>query len=228
MSNRGKSRHMKSLAAPKYFGINRKAHVYIGKPNPGRHSLDRCVSLSLALRKTNIAASTGEAMKIITTGNVLVNNKSIREWKFPVGLNDIIEIKGAGIAYKIGIDEHAKITFEEDKKPNYNAQLYRVIGKYKTTKGEIMLRLHDGSIAKGKNEIKVNDSIKLDSKRAVKDTMAMAVGAECLVISGVHVGTNGRVKSIKKGTEKQDPSAVIAPKQGEEFETIIKNIMITG
>lgn len=219
---------MKSLAAPKYFGISRKGHVYVGKPNPGRHSLDRCVSLALALKKTNVAASTTEAMKVITTGNVLVNNKSIREWKYPVGLNDIIELKGSGIAFKVGIDDHARITFEEDKKPNYNAQLYRVIGKYKTTKGEIMLRLHDGSIAKGKNEIKVNDSVVLDSKRAVKDTLQLAAGAECLIISGVHVGTNGRVKSIRKGTEKQDPSAVIAPKEGEEFETIIENIMVTG
>ncbi|MFI5412829.1 MAG: S4 domain-containing protein [Candidatus Micrarchaeales archaeon] len=226
MGNRGKSRHIKSLASPKFFGIHRKEHKYVTKPNPGRHTLERSVSVILALKKTGVADSTSAAVMILRSGNVLVNNRVIREAKFPIGLNDILEIKGAGKAFKVSIESHAKITFEEEKKPDYESQVYRVIDKYKTTKGQIMLRLHDGSIARASNEVKVNDSVILDAKRSVKKVLNLGAGAECFVIKGVHVGKTGRIKTITPGTEKMEARAVVSPKSGEEFETIIKNLMV--
>ncbi len=226
MGNRGKSRHIKGLAAPKYFGIHRKEFRYVTKPNPGRHTLERSVSVLLAMKKTGVANSTSEAVKILRSGNVLVNNRIIHESKFPIGLNDILEIKGSGKAFKVSIESHAKITFEEEKKPDYESQVYRVIGKYMTTKGQLMIRLHDGSIAKAKNDVKVNDSVILDAKRNIKKILNLGAGAECFVIKGVHVGKIGRIKTITKGTEKMDARAVVAPKSGEEFETIVKNLMV--
>jgi small subunit ribosomal protein S4e len=229
MANRGKSRHMASLAAPKYFAIERKTHKYIKKPNPGRHTLDRCISLLLALKKLGVASTTIEASRVLRSGIVRVNGRVVREAKFPIGLNDIVAVDGAS-AYKTGIDRLAKVSFEEVKNPDYNSMLYRVVGKYKAKKGQIMLRLHDGSAVKSGNDAKVNDSVIVDSKKGVKEVLRMDVGAECVVISGVHVGAVGRIKSIKLGTVKTDASAMIIPKKGEEeeFETVIRNIMIVG
>ncbi len=228
MANKGRSRHMAGLAAPKFFAIKRKEHKYVIKPNAGRHTLDRSISLRLALKKLELAKTASEAWKILKSNNVLVNGKPIQEPKFPVGLNDTIEIKSTGGASRITVDNLAKIAFVEVKKPDYDSQLYRVIGKYKARKGQIMIRLHDGSSTKAENEVKVNDSVIIDSKKNVKKVLKMDTGAKCLVISGVHVGTNGTIRTIKPGTEKKDASAVIAPNEGEEFETIIKNVMVTG
>ncbi|MCW6159876.1 MAG: hypothetical protein LVQ95_02190 [Candidatus Micrarchaeales archaeon] len=228
MANRGKSRHMTGLAAPKYFGIYRKHQRYVLKPNPGRHSLDRCVPLLLAVKKLGAAQGSVEVSSIIRNGSVLVNGRGIREVKYPVGLNDVIEFKGTGQYCIIGIEKHGRITFEELKKADYENQLFRVIGKYKTEKGQIMIRLHDGSNAKGNKDVKVNDSVIIDSKRSVKMRVPLQVGAQCFVISGVHVGTKGSISSIKEGTEKREASAVIKPSSGDEFETIVRNIMVTG
>lgn len=227
MANRGKSRHMAGLAAPIFFGIQRKHQRYVTKPNPGRHSLERSVPLVLAVKKLGVAGTSADAAGIIKSGIVLVNNIARREPKFPVGLNDVIALKD-GKAFIAGIEKHARIMFEELKKPDYENQLFRVIGKYKSGKGVVMVRLHDGSAVKGNKDVKVNDSVIIDSKRSVKKVVALQVGAECFVISGAHVGAKGSVASIKQGTEKIEASAVIRPGSGEEFETIVKNIMITG
>ncbi len=226
MANKGRSRHMTSLAAPKYFGIERKAHKYISKPNAGRHTLDRSLSLMLLLKRLGFAESSSDAKKIISSGIVSLNGRRMSEPKFPVGLSDTVEVKGK--AYRIGIDNLARASFEEVKKPDYDSQLYRVIGKYKARKGQIMLKLHDGRTVKSDNKAKVNDSVIVDSNDAVKKVLRLDVGAECFVFSGVHVGTNGKIKTITPGNEKREASVVISPKSGEEFETIVKNVMIVG
>ena len=41
MAEKGNSRYMKRLNAPEYFGIHRKEHAYVTKPNPGRHTLEQ-------------------------------------------------------------------------------------------------------------------------------------------------------------------------------------------
>lgn len=219
---------MTGLAAPKYFGIYRKHQRYVIKPNPGRHSMERCVPILLVAKKLGVSQGSVEAANAIKNGLMLVNGKPVREVKFPVGLNDLIEFKGTGKYCIIGIEKHGRITFEELKKADYENQLFRVIGKYMSGNKQIMIRLHDGSNAKGNKDIKVNDSVIIDSKRSVKMRVPLQVGAQCFVISGVHVGTKGSISSIKEGTEKRDASVIIKPGSGEEFETIVKNIMVTG
>lgn len=219
---------MTGLAAPKYFGIYRKHQRYVIKPDPGRHSLERCVPLLIAVKKLGAASGSVEASNVIKNGSVLVNGRAVKEVKFPVGLNDIIELKGAGSHYMIGIEKHGRAAFEELEKADYENQLFRVIGKYKSAKGQIMIRLNDGSNAKGNRDIKVNDSVILDSKRNFKMRVPLQVGAKCFVISGVHVGTAGSISSIKEGTAKREASLVVKPASGEEFETIVRNVMVTG
>jgi small subunit ribosomal protein S4e len=226
MANKGRSRHMTSLAAPKFFGIQRKAHKYISKPNAGRHTLDRSLSLLLLLKKLGFAGTTAEAKKIISSGIVTLNGRKMSEPKFPVGLSDTIEVKGK--AYRISIDHLARVAFDEVKKADHDSQLYRVIGKYMARKGQIMLKLHDGRTVKSDNKVKVNDSVIIDSNDVVKKVLRLDVGAECFIFSGVHVGTNGKIKAITPGTAKTEASVVISPKSGDEFETIVKNVMIVG
>lgn len=228
MGNKGNNRHLKGLAAPPYLAVHRKEQSYVAKANPGRHNLQRSIPLTIVLKKLTLADTSSEASKIIKNGLVLINNKVIREPKYPIGLNDVIELKELKKSYQIGINDHAQVSFEEMKKVDYDSHVYKVVGKYKTAKGKIMVRLHDGSTSVAKNDVHVNDSVIVDAKGAIKKTLALNVGAECLIIDGVHVGKNGKISSMKKGTMNISSSAVIKPKSGDEFETIINNIMVTG
>ena len=90
MGGKGNSRYMKRLNAPRYFGVHRKEHAYVTKPNPGRHTLDKCVPLSVAVIKLSLANNNREAFKVIKTGAVMVNSRVIREPKYPIGMEDHI------------------------------------------------------------------------------------------------------------------------------------------
>ena len=83
---------MKGLNAPAFFSIQRKEYVYLTKPNPGRHSLERSISLELLARKLNLAGTKRDIKKIIENGMILINGKVIREIKYPIGLNDTVEV----------------------------------------------------------------------------------------------------------------------------------------
>lgn len=226
MANKSNTRHIKRLNAPRFFNIHRKQHVYVVKPNPGRHSLKSCVPLSLAVQKLELAQNASDARQIIKSGAVLVNNTKVKEPKYPVGINDIIEVPSAAKCFSIGIDASGRITFESLKKADYNALTYKVVGKFKAPKGTIMLRLHDGSMMKGSNDIKVNDSVVTDQKKTTIERIGMQPDARCKVIDGAHVGSRGTIGEIKQGSIKRHASVVIKSDEGESFETLVKNIMV--
>ncbi len=228
MANKGSSRHMSALAAPRFYAIHGKEHRYVVKPNPGRHTLERSLAVGLVLGKLGVAARKNDVSRILKSGNVHVNGKVIREIKYPVGLNDVIELKHEGKSYRIGVDSLAKISLESVKKAEAEPQTYKVVGKYKAGGGVVMIRLNDGRCLKAEHSVKVNDSVALGAKGAVKKVLPMAVGAKCIVIDGVHVGKTGKVKEVKKGTMNVVPTALVEPESGDQFETLIKNIMVTG
>ena len=148
MGKKGNSRHMKSLNAPRFFDIHRKENKYVTKPRAGRHTLDRAIPLALLLRKTTIAKSMDEAKRMLSVRSVKVNGKFVKDSKYAVGLNDIIEITSEGKYYKIDINAQGHIAPTPMEKPD-STILYKVLGKYKVKGNKLMLRLHDGSVVAG-------------------------------------------------------------------------------
>jgi small subunit ribosomal protein S4e len=223
MAGKGNSRYLKRLNAPRYFGVHRKENAYVTKPNPGRHTLDKCVPLSLAAIKLSIAHNNREAFKVIKTGAVAVNGKAIKEPKYPVGMED--HISGGGETYKIGVNRQGKVQFSKVPKSE-GAMLYKVIGKYKERGKRTMLRLHDGSVIEANQEIAVNDSVVVRNN-AIEKRLKLEPGASCSVIDGVHVGTRGKIGSIIPGSMHKQKSLVVEGESGR-LETLVGNIMVTG
>ena len=46
----GSSHHLKRLAMPRSWPLPRKTTVWIARPRPGAHSLERCIALSVVMR----------------------------------------------------------------------------------------------------------------------------------------------------------------------------------
>ncbi len=225
MGRKGNRRHVKSLSAPNFFGIERKGYAYVAKPRAGRHTGDRCITANLILDRLNATKNRSESDRIIKERKVSVNNRRIRDPKYPVGFNDIVDIDGFG-RYIVSVDRKAKARLLEYKEGM--PRVLKVVGKYKYRKGEIMLRLHDGTLAKGGSAAKINDSVTLDGKR-VTNIIKMREGAECFVIDGVHVGTLGKIVSIKEGTRTSGRAVEVENSEREErFETVAENIIVTS
>lgn len=221
MANKGSSGYIKRLYAPRFFAIHRKEHAYVVKQNPGRHSLQKSVALSLLVSKLNLSSTMQEANRIIKGGLVKVNGNVVKDPKFPVGLNDAI---GVGPdAYTIGINERGQIQIGSGEKDG--AQVYKVVGKYKDRGNQIMLRLHDGRAIRGKLDVKVNDSVMLSGKDLSK-VLKLDKGAKCKIIDGVHVGMFGTIKETIKGNMHKQQSVKVEQKNGESFETLVRNIIV--
>src|SRR5882762_921170 len=92
MARKGNSRHIKGLNSPIFFDIPRKEYRYVVKQNPGRHTLSSSVALMLLAQRLNLSSTAKETKKIIKNGLIHVNNKVIRDPKYPVGIGDTIEV----------------------------------------------------------------------------------------------------------------------------------------
>ncbi len=227
MASKGNSRHMKGLAATKYLSVKRKEHVYVAKPNAGRHSLERSIPLVLFAEKAGIADTKASAVKLIKKKAFLVNKKIVTDPRYPIGLSDFVEIEGQNDAYLIGINERSQVSIEKTGRENSGKRLCKVVQKFKAKKGIIMIRLHDGTVIKSSNDVRVNDSVIIDPKNKVMDVLKLGNGRKCLVVSGVHVGTSGTIKEIKGGSSKTNPSILVESDNGG-FETLLNNVMVVG
>ncbi len=224
MARKGNKRHVKSLAAPKFFAVHRKEFDYVRKPNAGRHSLSRSVALSYALKQMGYVSTTSEADRAIKRGSIQVNGKVIREPKYPVGFSDVVGVVSEKLSKRLGINGLGKMELEDvSKEGQAESNTYKVVGKYKARGGKLVLRLHDGRNVTA--EANTNDSIIVKGGN-VEKVLKLENGAKCFVIDGVHVGTYGKVSQLSKGDRKRDASVVIVPEEGEKFETLVKNIMI--
>ncbi len=224
MARKGNKRHLKSLHSSNYYAISKKHDKYTTKSKAGRFDKKSNIPLLLFVReKLRLGTNRPEAVKIIKQGLVKVNNKKVLDFKFPIGLNDIVSIDKLGKNYRISIDKKAHFAFTEIEKSAAASRICKVIKKYKVKKDALMIGLHDGTNIKGTNEIKVNDSVVIDNNKKINKLLPLKKGAKCFVMNGVHVGSTGEIDSIK---ELQDKKQVIIRDNNGVFETSLKNIIV--
>jgi small subunit ribosomal protein S4e len=224
MARKGNSRHMNRFAASKYMRIDRKVSTYVTKQNPGRHTLENSIALVTLLKeKMGVAADSREAGILIKNGNVLINGKQVRDKRYPVGFGDMITLKPTGASYRIDVAKKGAIRV--DDKPTTDRYV-KVIGKYLGKKNKVMLRLYDGSVLEGKNEVKVNDSVAVKDN-AVKSIVKFSSGARCYVIKGTHASESGTIKGINTGTATRASTVEVDSGKGT-FLTLVDNVMVIG
>jgi len=220
MAKKGNSGHIKRLNAPKYFAIHRKEHKYTIKPNPGRHSLDKSIALTVLVEKLGLASNRRDADRVIKEGMVSVNGRKVTDPKYPVGLHDLLAVGSE--RHMVGINNKGQINFRKSEK---GAQVYKIVGKYRYRKGLVMLRLHDGTTLGGSADANVDDSVALSEGKPSK-LIKLGSGAKCEVIDGVHVGKTGTVKEISAGSMHRTKSVLVEQQNGTKFETLVKNIIV--
>ncbi len=223
MANKGNSRHINRLASTKYMKVGRKTSAYVAKPNPGRHALDISISLGTVLKeKLAVVQSLREAELMLHSGFVMVNGKVIKDRKYPVGFNDVIELIPSKEKYSVSSGKNGVFAIKKSE----GKQLFKVLGKYTGRKGAIMIRLHDGATVTAGKDVKVNDTVELlDGKPG--NVIKMETGRKCFVMRGTHASESGVIKDINQGTATR--SALVRIEGGAgEFETLLDNIMVTG
>lgn len=242
MAKMGGSHHLKRLAAPAFWPILRKEYKWTVKPSPGPHPIDRCISLLILVRDIlGIAKNARECKRIIYDGKVFVDSRVRRDYKFPVGLMDVVSIPEIELYLRIVpyIGKYLwyiDIPIEEAK-----LKLVRIENKTTVKNGNIQLNLHDGrniliKVKDSKNPVEASSFKTLDSllieipSQTIIQHIPLDIGKMVIVIDGRNVGRIGKIINIERyeGKRRRYSLVTIEDLNGHRFQTILDYVMVIG
>lgn len=239
MAKMGGSRHLKRLAAPAFWPILRKEYKWVVKPCPGPHPIERSLPLLVLIRDVfGYAETAREARRIIVEGKVWIDGTPRKNYKFPVGLMDVISFPD--------IDEHYRMVPYPTKylwpiripKDEANLKLVRIENKTTVKGGHIQLNLHDGrnilirvsNPTKPEEDVfKTMDSllIRVPSQEIVMH-IPFEIGSYAVVIGGRNVGRFGKIIEVQKGMGRERTLVTLEDDEGHRFQTILSYVFIVG
>ncbi|MEE8168020.1 MAG: 30S ribosomal protein S4e [Candidatus Hydrothermarchaeales archaeon] len=230
--------HLKRLAAPKTWKLKRKEKKFVVRPSSGPHGIRDSIPLLLVLRDMlNYAKTAREARRILNERKVMVDGKVRKDYKFPVGLMDVLEIPALKKAWLVLLDNRGKFILQNLPKSKAKQKLYKILDKSVTKGGNIQLNLHDGRnlLVKVKNPssptedtYKTKDTVVVDLyKKNIKEVIPFKKGNLALVTGGTHRGVVAKIEDFKVLRSPQ-PNIVILSSEGANFETIEDYVFVVG
>ena len=210
--------HLKRLCAPR---IEKRAKGrWVIRPSPGPHPLQHSLPLLTIVRDVlGLCDTAAEGRRVISRGEIWVDGKPRKDYRYPVGLMDLVSIPRLGKRYRVLAGPRGKLKFvkeketkskegkkpsEAEKLPKSDWKLVRIENKTQTSQG-LQLNLHDGRNLLIKETDKWSQSpgdalkIELPSQR-VLESVPLAVGTLALILGGKHVGQVSRIKKVERGT----------------------------
>jgi len=221
------SRHQKRLSMPKTWNIQKKTHKWAVKASPGPHSGLKSIPLLLVLRDVmKLANSSREAKKILHDGNILVDGVVRRDYKFPVGVFDVITIPKIDLSYRVFLDEKQRLSLRKISDPE--VKLCKITDKTIVKGGNTQLNLHDGSnIISDEYSYHSSDSVILSlPERKVVKHITYKPGSLALVIGGAHSGELATIEDVRK-TRSTMPN-MTSLHSSYDFETIEDYVFVIG
>jgi len=206
-------RHLSRLAAPKSWPIERKQNKWIVRPNPGPHSLDEGIPLGLAIRNILHQARTIKEVKsILIDKNILVDKKVRQDYKFPLGVMDVLELPKTNNSYRVLFNKKGKFTLKSINNEESNLKPCKIIGKKIIKGNKIQLNLSDGrNILTDTNDFKVNDTLFLDlTKNKIHSHIKLDKGVFVYITKGKYIGRYGKVVDLEKGNTSKGDKLVIS------------------
>ncbi len=197
MANMGSRKHLKRYKAPKTWPIHPKEDTWTVKPAAGSHSIDDSLSLTLIIRDIlGLADNSREAKRIINSGNVLIDGRVVKDYKFPVGLMDIIEIPKTGEVYRVLLDKKGRLQLKQIE--DNTSKLCKIVNKSTIKGGKTQLNLHDGkNVIVDEDTYSVGDVLVLSiPDNEILDSFPLEEDATILVTGGKHTGEIGSINEI--------------------------------
>lgn len=192
-------KHLKRLNTPKTWNIKRKGIKYIKRPNPGAHSFNYGMPLSVFLRDMlKLAKTNREVKNILNNQDVLIDGLKKKEVKFIVGFMDTISIPYIKEYFRILLDKKGKLNFIKINEKESKLKICKVKGKI-SNKNKLQINLSDGrNILVDKTDCKVGDSLLIEvPKQNIKEILKLERGAYVFLIGGKHSGSTATIEEIK-------------------------------
>ncbi len=219
------SSHMKRLAMPRSWPLTRKTDVWISRPRPSGHPIERCMSAGVILRDVlGVAQTMREAKRALSTGLIRVDGRAISDLRRGVGVMDVLSI--GDNHYRCILDKNGKLRYKSISAKDATHKICRVDGKTTVKGGITQLNLHDGRniLIDDANKYNTMDSLLIDvESQKVKKHYKFESGANCYLVGGSHTGsTAAMTEYIVKRSSKDNEVAF------GDFGTIVDHVFVIG
>ncbi len=215
---------------PNFYQTPRKKYVFATNVGPGPHPKWLAYDPVTLIRDVlGYARTAWEAKKGLKLGMLIVNNKTIRNHQFPIGLFDVINIRDTDIYYRLVPFNGKELYPIKIDKQEKDLKIIKIVKKVKIKGGKLQYVGHDSSsYILDDNSIKVGDSLLVNiSENKILDVLRLEKGNMGLVYRGRRVGMIGKIDEIIPSTYSR--IATVKLLKGNESATVIKDyIVIVG
>lgn len=223
-------KHLKRFKSPKHWPIHPKEYKWSVKPSPGPHAIEGSLPLLVIVRDIlGVADNAREARKIINSGEILVDGRPRKNYKFPVGFMDVVSIPKTGEVYRVLPDEKGRLILHPITEENAGFKLCKIINKTTLKGGRTQLNMHDGRNCISEDEFRVGDVVKLSvPNQEILERIPLEKGSLGLVTGGRHTGEIGRIKKINITKSSMPNTAVIETEAKKTFLTLKDYVFVIG
>jgi len=227
---RGPKKHLKRLAAPKTWMLDKLTGVFAPRPSAGPHKLRECLPLIIFIRnRLKYALTYDEAKKIMKQRLIKVDGKVRTDMTYPAGFMDVISIEKTGECFRLLYDVKGRYTVHRISKQEADYKLCKVRKVLTGQKGVPFLVTHDGRTIRYPDPmVKVNDTIKVNiASGKIEDYIKFDSGNLCMLTGGHNLGRVGLITHRERHPGGFD-IVHVKDAAGHQFATRLNNIFIIG
>ena len=216
---------MKRLAMPRSWPLTRKTDVWISRPRPSGHPIERCMALGVVLRDVlGVAQSMREAKRALATRRILVDGRVTTDMRRGVGVMDVLSV--GDDHYRCILDGNGKLRYVSISAKDAGLKLCRVDGKTTIKGGVTQLNLHDGRnmLVDDANKYNTMDTLVVEvGTQKVKKHHKFETGANCYLIGGSHIGSTATMSEYVVKRSSKDNEVLFG-----DFGTIVDHVFVVG
>jgi len=227
---RGPKHHLKRLAAPRHWMLDKMTGVFAPRPSTGPHKLRECLPLILFLRnRLKYALTYAEAKKITYQRLIKVDGKVRTDITYPAGLMDVISIEKTNENFRLIYDVKGRYAIHRITAEEAKMKLCKVKRVMVGAKGVPFVVTHDArTIRYPDPDVAINDTAVVDiATGKITDYLKFEVGNICMVVGGRNMGRVGVVAHRERHPGSFD-IVHVKDATGHTFATRLNNIFIIG
>jgi small subunit ribosomal protein S4e len=223
MARKGQKRGLKRSKAPKRWSISRKEKKWTINVHPGPHDKE-AIPLAFILRDyLEYALTLREARRILNERKVRINGTVRTDFKYPIGIMDVIEIPVTGESYRMLPDWKGNLIMHPIRGEETHFRPLKIVGKHLVKRGAIQLHFHDGTTLQVGKEVKYtcNGTILYDfESRTIRDYFPFTKGNYAVITSGRNVFRTGNITVVERD--------MVEIRGEESYKTLKSNVFVIG
>ena len=230
MAKMGSRKHLKRFKSPRHWPIHPKEDKWTVKPSAGPHPIEDSLPLLIVVRDIlGLADNSREAKRILNNGDILVDGQVRKDYKFPVGFMDVIQIPKTEGNYRVLPDEKGRLILHPIVKENVKFKLCKIEDKTTIKGGKTQLNLHDGRNCLSDQEVSAGDVVHLEiPEQKITDIIKFKEGNIGLVTGGKHIGEIGVIKEINITKSVRPNTIIMETSDKKTFLTLKDYVFVIG